>query len=117
MQWSASATTTFVRIRPADYDGTFHDATDTAKGRIIKGRWLRWIGRFADPSTGGNVVYVVNRNPCCKMFSVWVRKAVHPNLYAGRHILVLSVMEPVLYRIFGKREVVGGAINVINQLK
>jgi len=108
---------TFVGILPTCDDEVFHDATNTAKGRIIKGRWFRWVGRFTEPSTGGNVVYVMHRNPCCKMFSLRVKETVHPFLYAGRHVLVLSMMEPVLCRIFGKREVVGAAFSVIIQFK
>ena len=116
LQWCAPATLTFVWILPTRDNEVIHDATNIAKGRIIKGRWFRWDGRFADsePRTGRNVVYVVNRNPYFKMVPVRVKETVHPVLYVGRYVLVLRMMEPVLCRIFGKREVVG---DVIIQLK
>src|SRR6266849_1953780 len=116
MQRSTLATTTFVGILLTCVDEIFNDAMNTAKSGIIKGRWLWLVGRFAEPSTGRNVVDVVHQNPCCKMISA-VKETVHPALYVRRHVLVLSMIEPVLCRIFGKREVVGAAFSVIIQFK
>ena len=108
MQRSGPATMTFVGILPTSGDEIFHEANKTTKRRIIKGRWLRWVWRLAVLRT----VYIVYRDPHCKMTSVWVKEALHSILYLGRHTGTLSVMEPVLSGIICKGEAVGDVSDV-----
>jgi hypothetical protein len=52
------------------------------------------------------------RDPHCKMFSVWVKEALHPVLYLGSHTITLSMVEPVLSGIVGKGKAVGDVSDV-----
>jgi hypothetical protein len=112
MQWSTPVTVTFVGILSTYDDEILHEATNTKKGRIIKGRWFRWAWGFAETGTGGNAVYIVYRDPHRKVVSVWVEEALHPVLYLGCHTIILSMVEPVLSSIFSKRKVVGDVSDV-----
>jgi hypothetical protein len=47
------------------------------------------------------------------MVSVWVKEALHPVLYLGSHTIILSMVEPVLSRIFGK----GKTVSVVSDVK
>jgi hypothetical protein len=117
MQWATKSSGTSVGILSTCDNKIFHEEKKAEKGCIVKGRGFGWFYRFAQRGIGGNMIYIVYRDPLRKMRSVWVKEAFHPVFYARLHIVALNMMEPVLSRIFSKGKAVDDVLGVIIQLE